>query len=175
MDPQQLPLKPIHAGTEITNWPIAPGWWILAALIIICTILVLYKWRAARQRNKAKLVTLAELQRIETDYATQQNHKQMLDQCAHILKRFLLAYYPRSSIAKLHGEGLRTFLAAHVQDKPDLKSKILGDTGKVLTEGRYQPRVEANVEVLQMVQQWVKQFPTKVQQQNKLELPHARV
>lgn len=175
MDPQQLPLKPIHQGAEIANWPIAPGWWILFALIISALVYCVYKLRQRKQRNKAKKLALIQLNLIQSHYQETQDGAQMLNQCAHLLKRFLMAYYPRSSVAKLHGEPFRTFLAAHIQQDETLKAQILGQEGETLTEGRYQAKVNASKEVFDMVEAWIKQFPTDVQQQNKMELPHARV
>jgi len=175
MDPQSLPLKPIHTGGDISWWPLAPGWWILAMLLIG---LMVFSWFAIRQqkrKNKPKKIALQRLKQINVNYRQHQDDAQFVDEHGHLIKQFLLAYYPRTTVAKLHGAQLRDFLAAHICNDEHLKNQLLGGLGELLTEGRFKQQVTAPPELTHVVASWIRQFPTSEKQQQAMDLPHARV
>ena len=33
MDPEQIPLRDLHLPEAIGWWPLAPGWWVVIALV----------------------------------------------------------------------------------------------------------------------------------------------
>ena len=63
-DPSQLPLRDIHLPGEITWWPIAFGWWLLAAIVVTLAIVggIRY-WRGRRHRAARRTLNaiMAEL------------------------------------------------------------------------------------------------------------------
>lgn len=50
MNTNTLPLKPYHLPQEPSIWPLAPGWWLMAILLITLLTLAIYYWRKRRQQ-----------------------------------------------------------------------------------------------------------------------------
>ncbi len=48
MDPSELPLRDIHLPDPVAWWPPAPGWWVLAAILLLCAIMAIRQWRRRR-------------------------------------------------------------------------------------------------------------------------------
>ncbi|GAA5316833.1 MAG: hypothetical protein AseanaTS_20370 [Candidatus Pelagadaptatus aseana] len=101
-------LRDIHLPQEaISNLPLAPGWWLLALLLITAISTAIVLWRRQRQRNRYRQEALTHLGRIET----QQNSDQSLLQAINtLLKRTAIAAYPCHFSGNLHGESWLDFL-----------------------------------------------------------------
>lgn len=55
MNPQNLQLRDIHLPAEPSWWPPAPGWWLLALIIVIALLLGIrqfLRWLRARRRMR---------------------------------------------------------------------------------------------------------------------------
>ena len=50
MDPTQIPLRDLHLPDAIGWWPLAPGWWIVIAVLAITALALLRKWLQRRSR-----------------------------------------------------------------------------------------------------------------------------
>ncbi|MGX9462613.1 DUF4381 domain-containing protein [Shewanella sp. A14] len=91
-------LQDIQLPEPISAIPIAPGYWIIATILIILAIWLsrrLYKQRQYHAPRKAAL-TLLESYNIDDDtFAAQVNS---------LLKRTALTYLPRENLAKLNGQ-----------------------------------------------------------------------
>lgn len=92
-DPASLEnLHDIVTPAPVSWWPPAPGWWALAAALLIAAgILGFRSWQTWRA-NTYRRVALGRLQRATT-----------LGEIAEILKRAALAAYPRPEVAPLSG------------------------------------------------------------------------
>lgn len=96
-----LELKDIHVPEQIANYPTAYGWWLLAALILLITIITIIKFSKAAKRNQVKKQALAQLK----NNADINNNELM-----SILKWAAMHYFSRVKLAKLYGESLQQFL-----------------------------------------------------------------
>jgi len=103
-------LKDIHLPPPIGIWPPAPGWWILAILLLIALIVIgrklfLYWRRTAYRRAAARALKNlhAEWQRHNDDNAFARSVNQLLKQTA-------LTTYPREQVAALNGRAWLDFL-----------------------------------------------------------------
>jgi hypothetical protein len=101
IDFSQLPLRDIHLPDAIGWWPPAPGWWILAAVLVAALGVALisylrhYRERAALKALRAVLALL--------DAGEEPAH--CLQQISMILRRFAMSMAERAdAVAGLTGE-----------------------------------------------------------------------
>ncbi|MGI2261503.1 DUF4381 domain-containing protein [Shewanella sp. GXUN23E] len=94
-NPALAQLKDIHLPQEIGLWPLAPGYYLLLALIIVILLALFWLYRRRQTHlaacRQAKHL-LAGLDMTSNDYAQQVNT---------LLKRTALSYLPRNAVAGL--------------------------------------------------------------------------
>ncbi|MEM8682735.1 MAG: DUF4381 domain-containing protein [Pseudomonadota bacterium] len=39
MNPTEIPIRDLHLPPEISWWPLAPGWWVILAIVAIVLVL----------------------------------------------------------------------------------------------------------------------------------------
>lgn len=104
MDPEQIPIRDLHLPVDIGWWPLAPGWWVLIALVSAGVIWALcrqyVRWRADRARRLA----LKQLAAIEREYSDTRDAVTIAGLLSELLRRTFLAYAPRSAMAGLTGD-----------------------------------------------------------------------
>ncbi len=106
MDPLSQ-LKDIHLPEQINNYPIAPGWWILAVSVLLLFIWCISKLKKQKQLNKAKKQALEHIKDGNND-----NEKIMAT-----LKWASIQYFPRKQVANLYGHKLQQFLSSYLPEK----------------------------------------------------------
>jgi hypothetical protein len=103
-----LALKDIHVPEQITNYPLAYGWWILAALIVLALVITVIKIRKSAKRNQVKKQALTQLKsNIEL------NNSDLIS----LLKWAAMHYFSRVELAKLYGDSLQQFLLQQLPQK----------------------------------------------------------
>lgn len=106
-------LRDIHMPPEPGLWPPAPGWWILALLLLLITGgLAMWRIRARRRHRPQReaLLALAALRRALAEGAAPQR---VAAESTSLLRRAALARFPRREVAGLTGREWLDFLAAH--------------------------------------------------------------
>ena len=104
--PQQMPanagieLNDIHLPAQINDFPIALGWWLLAAIIIGVIILAAVKYRAYIKLRISQKQAISQLQNSPN-----------IDHTIKVLKWAAIQYFPRNQIAHLYGEQFQSFLS----------------------------------------------------------------
>jgi hypothetical protein len=174
MNAQTIPLEPIHLGTEISWWPLAPGWIILSLSILI--LLSYLIWRTVRnyKRQAPKRSAITLLNKSNSDYAAHQNTAQYIQESCQIIKRFILTQYPRAQVAGLYGKYLTDFMVEHTQSEQQ-KQQVLKYIVGLFGDIKYQKNLPQNIQINPILIDWIQRFPIeKVARQN-MELPHARV
>ena len=137
-------LADIHLPAEVSWWPPAPLWWLVAALVLAaigygCYLLFL-RWQN-RQRLR---VALEEIRRAHTRWQqTQASDKDaglaLLHACNSTLKRVALVHYPDTDVAALHGQKWLEFL-----DHGSPGSDFTGGAGRILADGSYRRHYTAD-------------------------------
>ncbi len=144
-------LKDIHLPEQVHNYPLAYGWWLLLAVIIIAMIVMIIKWRKRNLLHQAKKLALSQLSNTNSS-----------DDIVTLLKWSACQYFPRNEIASLHGKNLQQFLQNKLETKHQEKFQNL--CGQQL-ENKYQV-IESNFEddnLKQAAQLWLSQaLPPKV-------------
>lgn len=93
-------LRPYHLPEPVGWWPPAPGWWLLAGLVLLLLLTMLrlawLGWRRAAPR-RAALRELQQLARSRPDH-------RCLGRLNRLLRRYLLARLARPELGGLTGE-----------------------------------------------------------------------
>jgi hypothetical protein len=109
MNPEWLAqLAPAHAPPPPGAWPLAPGWWGLALIVLALTAGTLWWWREPRRRHSR--AALRELRRIRL---TESGPEESARAIEHLLRRYAMAVFGRDRVARLTGETWLAFLGAH--------------------------------------------------------------
>ena len=104
MDPEQLQLRDLHLPEAIGWWPLAPGWWLVVALLLTgLAWLILRAWRT-RQFYAARRYALRALATAEAEYLTNRDPVALGQNVSSLLHRGMLAYAPRAEVAGLTGD-----------------------------------------------------------------------
>ncbi|KTC92115.1 DUF4381 domain-containing protein [Legionella cincinnatiensis] len=103
-------LKDIHLPTPIGWWPLAPGWYLVIALIVLISIFIFYYIYKNHRHAKAKNYALILLMNYQMEYEKEQNVALTSARISELLRRVALAYYPREKVASLHGKEWLHFL-----------------------------------------------------------------
>jgi hypothetical protein len=106
--PSQIQLHDIHVPEQVSNFPIAPGWWILLVLIIISTLWSYQKYRKNSRLNANKKQALTVLVN---------NPSLSAKECIALLKWTAMQYFNRQKLAKLYGDNFQTFLTEQLPEK----------------------------------------------------------
>lgn len=104
MDEKALPLRDLHLPDVIGWWPLAPGWWVVLAMVV--AVLGYLAWRLFRrwQFHAPRRYALRELARFEAEYREHRNLVMLGKQLSELLRRGMLAYAPREEVAGLTGD-----------------------------------------------------------------------
>lgn len=105
MDPLAQ-LNDIHLPENIHSYPIAPGWWLLVALILALIIYGSVKLRQYITKRKNQKSALKQLS-PNADVGT----------VVTLLKWAALQYFPRQTVANLTGEHFKSFLTSTLPAK----------------------------------------------------------
>ena len=104
MDPQAIPLRGLHLPEPVGWWPLAPGWWVLLAMLVVASVLLMRAWLRRRARSAARRRALRQLEESRAAYAYHGNPVVLGAEVSELLRRTMLAYAPRSEVAGLTGD-----------------------------------------------------------------------
>lgn len=101
-------LRDVHLPEAVSAWPPAPGWWVVAALLITALgALALLAWRRHQQRGYLR-DALVQIQALPLHKSL--SPAEQLRRANDILKRCAITAYPQCDVAPLSGESWLAFL-----------------------------------------------------------------
>ena len=106
MNPQDplAALNPLREPELIGWWPLAPGWWLLIALLLmVLAVLAFLLWRRY-QRRAYRRQALRQLDSIALDFSQTGNQRSYLESINQLLKATAISAYPRQEVAAINGE-----------------------------------------------------------------------
>ncbi len=163
MNPNQQPplqLRDIHLPDPVSWWPLAPGWWLVLALIIVVSVLVAVFVRRYRQRHYRRL-GLMHLTAIERDEAIQQDHRQLIQQLSKLLRHMSVLHY-REPCAGLEGQAWLIFLDQPFRKQAEPSNQpFSAGVGQCLGTGPYQKDIGDidTIALFALCRLWIKKLP----------------
>ena len=148
-----LELRDIHAAPLPSFWPPAPGWWLLAVLLL-AALVVLGIWLVRRYRwHRLQQQILGEIDQLGDCYSTDKA-SEFVTGLSTLLRRVALQRYPREQVASLTGTGWLRFL-----DETGGKGEFEHGIGQLLERGAYAPQAGElpASELLALARCWAKQ------------------
>jgi hypothetical protein len=124
-------LNDIVAPPPVGWWPPAPGWYLLAVLLLAVLLYLGVRWWLTWRRNRYRRAALDELHSMGV---------QRLPELPALLKRAALAIWPREQVAALSGAEWHRFL-----DETAGKTLFTGDAGQALDRLAYAGRSRADL------------------------------
>lgn len=152
MNPQAGPqLRDIHLPLEPSWWPPAPGWWLLALLLVLALAWLLSRWLQGRRIARARRVLLRELDaacRLDGGAA-------QVAAMSELLRRAARRHAPQA--VSLRDEAWLAFL-----DGDDPSRAFRDGPGRVLLDGPYRHDVDpdAAAALAALVRQRLPRFVT---------------
>ncbi|WP_448549186.1 DUF4381 domain-containing protein [Thalassotalea fusca] len=141
MDPLAQ-LKDVHLPEQIHNYPIAPGWWLLA--IIIVTVIF---WAIKSVINRKKFNHKRKVAKKLLDSGNLSNAEIIV-----LLKTVAMHYVPRENVASLHGDTLADFLQTQLPEKHQANFNTLIN-GKF--SQHYSPTQQNEVSLIEAANLWL--------------------
>ncbi|PCJ45992.1 MAG: hypothetical protein COA74_14645 [Gammaproteobacteria bacterium] len=147
-------LRDIHLPDSVSFWPPAPGWWILAFLVLSLICWLIWKvWEKYQQKHLLRL-SMAKLEQLNVAFEEHQDARQLIGQYSSLLRRVSMALFSRSEVASLTGNSWLNFL-----DNRANTNLFASDAGYLLLNAPYQ-RPEKTIEHLDQlslaVKIWIK-------------------
>lgn len=154
-----LALRDIHLPEPVSWWPPAPGWWILAGLLLV-VIIAVYLLHKFKQRKLLQKSALAELESIREQFNKDLNAYALVQSLSVLMRRSCISFYPRANSASLTGEQWLDYL-----DKTSSQGEFKHSSGKILATAPYLPRnhrldIDADA-LLSLCENWIQAQPVK--------------
>ena len=139
-------LRPNTLPDPIGFWPPAPGWWIVATLVL-ATVIVAVSWLFRRwRRNRYRRQALKQAEELLNHYMQHQDERRFAHDCNRLLKKVALHAYPKQDTASLSGQDWLEFLATTGNN-----SDFLDSPGEALGDQRFNPDWTPDVSALQQL------------------------
>ena len=98
-------LNDIVVPGAVPWWPLAPGWYVLAAIAAVSLVILVVRWLRYRRSNLYRKQALLELALIRKN-----GSQEAMQQIPGLLKRSALSAWPRAEVASLSGHEWHSFL-----------------------------------------------------------------
>ncbi|HET8707727.1 MAG TPA: DUF4381 domain-containing protein, partial [Pseudomonadales bacterium] len=135
MPEQNLELHDIHLPAEPGWFPLAPGWWILLALLIASVVLFFFVYRKWQRQKRFQHEAISLIETILIQYENRElADAEAVTSISAALKRVAITLYGREKVAKLVGAAWLEFL-----DSSGKKPRFNTEAGMALVQSGYQP------------------------------------
>lgn len=104
-------LRAYHLPEPVSWWPPAPGWWILAGLVLVLAAALRFRRRRGRRLRQASHLAGRELAALRAVWHADGDDLALLRGLSQLARRFILARFPTDAAAGLTGEAWLAYLA----------------------------------------------------------------
>lgn len=155
-------LRDIHLPEEAGWWPLAWGWWLALAVVLLLGALLLHQWRKRRRQRRYRYDALQAVEQAYAQYQTEGDTAAYLQRVSELLRRAVLSGVSPAqgaTLAALSGEQWLAFLD---ESLPDGDKGFQQGPGRALLAGPYQPNPEADVKGLHALsRRWLLEHRTE--------------
>jgi hypothetical protein len=153
MNPDLLSqLRDIHAAAPVPWWPPAPGWWVLAILLLVLLTWLLRLARARYKIRQRRKQMLAWVDHLNASIDPQRDPQAYLSTLNRIFKLVALRAFPGQQCAVLAGQDWADFL------KEKMKNSTSADSISVLASGPYDPAPQFDPDMIsELTRLWIRQ------------------
>ncbi|MEM7360810.1 MAG: DUF4381 domain-containing protein [Pseudomonadota bacterium] len=153
----QQQLRDVHLPDAVSWWPLAPGWWVAGALLLLILIASGLLLRRHVQRNRYRKTALRELENSFSKWEIDQDTGTYLHRANEVLKRTLLHISPAREIARQSGNAWIELLQRHA------KRELSEVTQQALAGEHYRPDPRADIDnVHPQLLGWIRTHRRKV-------------
>ncbi len=145
-------LRDIHAAAPVSWWPPAPGWWVLALLL-----LVLLSWLGRRLLARFRLYQrrkqmLGWVEHLNANIDPRRDPQAYLSTLNRIFKLVAMRAFPAQQCAALNGQDWVNFLIENMKKSSSAESLA------VLATGPYDPAPTFDPELMsELTRNWIRQ------------------
>ena len=146
-------LRDIHVPPPVSWWPPAPGYWLVALLMILGVVLLAWQVRRYRLRR----AVAREFERLFTAYQQHHDARLLAQQTSVLLRRAAVTQRPRQEAAGVTGDAWLALLHNMVAAKAH---QFSAPVAAALTHGIY--RADGDLPIEQFIQecrQWIRSLP----------------
>lgn len=146
-----LPLRDVQIPAEISWWPPAIGWWVLAILIPLSLYLLFRLYRRLTRKTALKAAK-KHFKALQQD--TELSEPEKLQALSQLMRRTAISLYPRNDVAGLVGSKWLNFL-----DKSMPTAQFSSNTGRLLTDALYRSptKLESLIPLFALCATWLAQ------------------
>ena len=154
MNPDLLSqLRDIHASAVVSWWPPAPGWWLLALLLLAVLAWLGRRLTLRYQLHKRRQQMLAWIEHLDTTIDPQLEPQAYLSTLNRVFKLVALRAFPGERCAVMTGVEWTEFL----RDK--IKANQPASALSVMASGPYDPAVKFEPGVIRsLARHWIRQY-----------------
>lgn len=153
MNPDLLSqLRDIHAAAPVSWWPPAPGWWLLAVLVLILLTWLGRRLLAGYRIHQRRKQMLGWVDHLNATTDPQRYPQAYLSTLNRIFKLVALRAFPGQHCAALAGEDWADFLAGNMENSQSVESLA------VLASGPYDPAPQFDPATMSaLARVWIRQ------------------
>lgn len=149
-------LRGYHLPDPVGWWPPAPGWWVLGLVLLAVGAVLGWWWLRRRRRTAAARQAQRELARLRRNRLEAKDPAAFVRGLSTLLRRYVLAVFPRREVAALTGEAWLAFLDRHGGG-----GRFLAGPGRQLLEAPYRPARDAAAgespdALAELVEDWIR-------------------
>lgn len=156
MDSEELlaQLADIHLPAEVSFWPPALGWWILAVLLFIAVGFATKKLYEKAEERKARHYALTELENCLKRLGENTGQEKLLryvNDVNTVMRRVALVKFPEFNPGSLAGESWVAFIR-----RTGDSSRLNDQLSAALSHGRFRTQIELDSQALhKMAHSWI--------------------
>ncbi|MFT6311212.1 MAG: hypothetical protein ACJAQS_001583 [Porticoccus sp.] len=120
-------LRDIHLPDSLSMWPMAMGWWILLALIILLLALIGWGIRRHLANKKRQAMIQRELNKLLSDYKIQGDFQHYLQSLSELLKRAAISLRGDNHVAAYAGNTWQQYVYQYARQDQKYLCNYFGD------------------------------------------------